>query len=125
MRIVCLADPVFDPNVYLEPDKFDMYHFYNLRNQVGQENGYQYITTSPQYLLFGHGTYMCPGRFFTSNEMKIVLCHLLLKYDMKLLDSEYTWLARLQVDLGWLISPEAKIMIRRRQEEIDLDKIAD
>lgn len=34
-------------------------------------------------MTFGHGRYACPGRFFASNESKIILATLLLKYDIR------------------------------------------
>lgn len=36
---------------------------------------------SPDFLNFGLGRGACPGRFFTSNLLKLVLTHLLLQYD--------------------------------------------
>lgn len=119
------ADPFMDPEVYPNPEKYDLYRFYNLRAQPVKENGYQYVTNSPQHLLFGHGTHACPGRFFASNEMKIALCHLLLKYDWKLCDGETTRPLNLQADQGYLTNPVAKIQMRRRKEEIDLDTVTE
>ncbi|KAH7013843.1 cytochrome P450 [Ilyonectria destructans] len=124
-RVMVSADPFMDPEVYPNPEKYDLYRFYNLRAQPGKENGYQYVTTSPQHLLFGHGTHACPGRFFASNEMKIALCHLLLKYDWKLRDGETTRPLNLQADQGYLTNPAAKIQMRRRKEEIDLDTVTE
>ena len=37
-------------------------------------------------MAFGYGKYACPGRFYASNEMKLVLANLLLLYDFKLPD---------------------------------------
>lgn len=37
---------------------------------------------------FGFGRHSCPGRFFAANEVKIALCHILLKYDFKLAEAE-------------------------------------
>ena len=36
--------------------------------------------------VFGLGKHACPGRFFASNEIKVLLCRIILDYDMKLLD---------------------------------------
>lgn len=73
-----------NPSIYPEPQRFDAYRFLKLRSQDGQENSWQFVTTSPDHAGFGLGTHACPGRFFASNEVKIVLCFLLLKYDWKL-----------------------------------------
>lgn len=34
----------------------------------------------------GHGRHACPGRFFASAELKVVLVHILREYDIKLCD---------------------------------------
>lgn len=115
------SDPFIDPEVYPEPEKYDVYRFLNLRSQPGQENAHQFVTTSPQHMLFGHGAHACPGRFFASNEMKIALCQLLLKYDWKLCEGQSERPMNLQVDQGFLTDPSAKVMMRRRKEEINLD----
>ena len=50
----------------------------------GKENMHQFVTTSPDSLTFGHGNHACPGRFFASNEIKIVLIELLRSWDFRL-----------------------------------------
>lgn len=77
-------DTHFNSSVYPEPHKFDAYRFLKLRGQEGQENSWQFVTTSAEHAGFGHGQHACPGRFFASNEVKIVLCYMLLKYDWRL-----------------------------------------
>ncbi|KAM5343742.1 hypothetical protein ACJ41O_012279 [Fusarium nematophilum] len=120
-RMMVCSDSFIDPNVYPEPDKYDVYRFLNLRNKSGEENAHQYVTTSPQHMLFGHGAHACPGRFFASNEMKIALCHLLLKYDWKLCEGQIERPENMRVDAGFLTDPSVKVMMRRREAEIDLD----
>ncbi|GKT51020.1 cytochrome P450 monooxygenase easM [Colletotrichum spaethianum] len=71
-----------DPTLWgSEPDKFDSHRFVRMRESPGQENRWQFISTSPGFLGFGHGLHACPGRFFASNEMKIVLAHSIMNYD--------------------------------------------
>ena len=64
--------------------------------------------------MFGHGKYACPGRFFASLEVKIVLAHIIRWYDLKLVDGaagrpENIYFADANI-------PDAKqaIMFRRR-----------
>ncbi|KAJ4258884.1 hypothetical protein NW762_007971 [Fusarium torreyae] len=122
-RMMVTSDPFLDPEIYPEPEKYDVHRFLNLRSKPGQENAHQFVTTSPQHMLFGHGTHACPGRFFASNEMKIALCHLLVKYDWKLCEGQSERPRNLQVDQGFLTDPSAKVMVRRRKEEIELDMV--
>ncbi|KAL9630381.1 MAG: hypothetical protein Q9164_006444 [Protoblastenia rupestris] len=72
-----------DPQLWHEPEKFDGFRFFKLREQPGNESKFQFVTTGIDNLDFGHGTHACPGRFFASNEIKTILIHLLEHYDFK------------------------------------------
>nr|VWP01042.1 Protein transport protein sec31 [Ganoderma boninense] len=49
---------------------------------------HQFASTSAEYLPFGHGHLACPGRHFASNQLKAVLSHIILNYDLKLPEAE-------------------------------------
>lgn len=110
-----------DPTIYENPLEFDGYRFLRMRQTPGKENQAHFVTTSPDSLGFGHGQHACPGRFFAANEVKIAMCHLLLKYDLALVpgcDSS------IQVH-GFSLNSNrgAKIRVRRRKEEINLESL--
>ncbi|TLD03944.1 hypothetical protein PgNI_11361 [Pyricularia grisea] len=42
--------------------------------------------TSAEYMAFGHGKHACPGRFFAAAELKLMLAHLLLEYELEKID---------------------------------------
>ncbi|KAL5522640.1 hypothetical protein ACEPAG_8658 [Sanghuangporus baumii] len=44
----------------------------------------QMVSTSTEFLPFGHGRHGCPGRFFAALELKTMLAYLVMTYDMKL-----------------------------------------
>ncbi|KAI9882064.1 MAG: hypothetical protein M1823_006198 [Watsoniomyces obsoletus] len=69
-----------------EPEKFDGLRYYRLRLDPDQSHRHQFATTEDTILHFGHGTYACPGRFFASLEIKLVMVRLLMDYDFKLPD---------------------------------------
>ncbi|KAL2290600.1 hypothetical protein FJTKL_15640 [Diaporthe vaccinii] len=48
-RVMVSASTFMDPEVYPDPEKYDIYRFYNLRSSPGQENAYQYVQTSPEH----------------------------------------------------------------------------
>ncbi|KAI1752691.1 cytochrome P450 [Xylaria castorea] len=110
-----------DGGFYEEPEKFDGYRFLKMRNDPGKEHSAQFVTTGVESLGFGHGTHACPGRFFAANEVKIAFCHLLLKYDLELGESALS-------DVTWYgfalnVNKDARIKVRRRKEEIDIDNL--
>ena len=63
---------------------FDGFRYSKRRSQNPQEERlHQFGMTDMRNLHFGHGKYACPGRFFASCEIKLVLAHLILRYDFK------------------------------------------
>ena len=113
--------PLVDPSRYENPDRFDMYRFRKMRDQPGGEHKAQLVSSIPEHMAFGNGKYACPGRFFAANEVKLALCHLLLKYDWKLAPDSETK----PVYLGTQprTNPKATLLYKRRKEEIDLDSL--
>lgn len=102
-----------DPNLWHEPDKFDGFRCFKLREQPGNESKFQFVTTGVNNLDFGHGTHACPGRFFAANEIKTILIHLLLNYDFKFKKGqerpESLWTPG-----GYHPDPDVKILIKRK-----------
>ncbi|KAJ5107504.1 hypothetical protein N7456_004179 [Penicillium angulare] len=73
-----------DPDLYPDPTKFDAFRFSRLRETPGSEFKYQHVTTGTDNINFGHGLWACPGRFFASSQMKVVVAYILRHYDIKL-----------------------------------------
>ncbi|KAH8810603.1 cytochrome P450 [Xylogone sp. PMI_703] len=102
-----------DPRVYENPDTFDAERFVKLRSQPGNANRYQYTSNSVTALDFGYGRHPCPGRFFVSTEIKAVLAHLLLHYDIKL-DGTEERPPNLYRGVLIIPNPESRILLRKR-----------
>lgn len=119
--VSCSMDNLTNPSIYPDPEKFDARRFLRMREQPGQENSWQFVTTSPEHLGFGHGTHACPGRFFASNEAKIALAYLLLMYDIRLPDGVTERPQTFGKDAEFFVDPEVKIMFRRREESVPRD----
>lgn len=87
-----------------------------MRDVGDEQSSAQLVSTGPDHLGFGYGSHACPGRFLAANEVKVILCHMLLKYEWKFVE-----ICRPDVKISGTVlqsDPHAKISIRRRQEEI-------
>ncbi|KAF8161079.1 cytochrome P450 [Crassisporium funariophilum] len=74
----------FDPKNYPNPQRCDLFRFSKLREQEGSDSKYGFGTLDSTYLPFGAGRHACAGRFFAAMELKIMLAHFLLHYDISL-----------------------------------------
>ncbi|KAK5119704.1 hypothetical protein LTR85_007280 [Meristemomyces frigidus] len=75
-----------DSDIYSSPQKFDGLRFYKLcagEKTADNEARHQYVTATSEYLNWGQGRNACPGRFFASDEIKLMLAHLLLNFDIR------------------------------------------
>ncbi|KAI8213654.1 hypothetical protein K4K52_004029 [Colletotrichum sp. SAR 10_76] len=111
---------MWDNSFYEDGEKFDGLRFHRMRQNPELKQQSYLVSTSPNQLGFGHGSHACPGRFFAANEVKIILCHFLLKYEWRFpVEGPHV------VNLGVLnaASPWTKIQIRRRKEEMDIGEL--
>ena len=80
---------MWNPDVHENPEVFDGYSFLRMREQEAQGSSKAaFVSSYKEHNTFGAGKFICPGRFFVANEMKIALIHVLLKYDMRLQDGQ-------------------------------------
>ncbi|KZO94408.1 cytochrome P450 [Calocera viscosa TUFC12733] len=73
-----------DPKIYERPDEFDPWRF-SKRVDAGESATRHALTTAtPDFLFWGGGAHPCAGRHFASLEMKAMIAHIVLNYDVKL-----------------------------------------
>ncbi|EZF29197.1 Dihydromonacolin L monooxygenase LovA [Trichophyton interdigitale] len=108
----------WNESVYPEPNKFDGYRFLKMKGDREKDRMANLVATSPEHLGFGHGIHACPGRFFAADEIKILLCHILLKYDFRLTEKSNT--TPYMMPGGAYMANSTQIDIRRRKEEITI-----
>ena len=101
-------DPDIIPN-----QEYDGLRYYKLRQNAENENAVLFTTTDKTHMHFGHGRYACPGRFFASNVMKIILTECLLRYDFKFLEGQGRP-KNLNADEILYAHPSTKLMVRKR-----------
>ncbi|KAH9482481.1 Cytochrome P450 monooxygenase 151 [Psilocybe cubensis] len=103
-----------DESKYDNPSEFQGFRFAELRDKEGESKQHQMISLSLDYGVFGIGKHACPGRFFAVNELKTMLAHVLLNYDVKLVKEkqrpENWWMSA-----GCIPNMTAELMFRRRQ----------
>ncbi|PBK63983.1 cytochrome P450 [Armillaria solidipes] len=106
-----------DEKNYEDPLEFKPWRFSEKSKQEGEggeqegEDIRHHITTpSLDFVFFGIGRAACPGRFFAVNELKALMCHVLLNFDVKI-DKFPTpvWFAENQ-----LPNQSSKVLFRKR-----------
>ncbi|KAK6204161.1 hypothetical protein LQW54_008395 [Pestalotiopsis sp. IQ-011] len=122
-RLCVQSYPVFhDPEIYPDPYTFKPFRFAEKRDggAGGTESTYvekarqAWATTSSEYPAFGHGRHACPGRFFASSELKLMLANIILQYDFKLQEKrpDNVWFG-----MNRIPPMKATISVRRRSVE--------
>ncbi|KAF1989191.1 cytochrome P450 [Aulographum hederae CBS 113979] len=71
------------------------------------------ITSTNTFMAFSHGRHACPGRFFAANQLKLLLAHIILHYDIEPIASrpENPWLNNAIGPPLW-----AKLRVQRRAD---------
>lgn len=104
-----------DPEVTPKPEVFDGLRYFKLRQREGETHLHQFSTTQDKILNFGHGKASCPGRFFASLEIKIILVRLIMDYDYKFPDCGGRP-ENVRAHEFIFPNPDAEIMMRARKE---------
>lgn len=103
----------WDADTYGDPETWDAWRFYNLRQVPDKEHSSQLVSAaSPEHMGFGIGTHACPGRFFGAHLVKVALCHFIMRYDWKVADGSMPQTRNFMWSL--VADPKARISIRRR-----------
>lgn len=97
-----------------DPKQFDGFRYARLRETPESAYKYQWATTDSNSLHFGHGKYACPGRFLASNEIKLILAHLILLYDFKYPEGKGRP-KTLTADENFYPDPTARLLMRSRE----------
>ncbi|KAI4201502.1 MAG: hypothetical protein LQ348_001639 [Seirophora lacunosa] len=105
-----------DPEFYPNPSRFDGFRFLaSAGNSTGDAPQQQpvFTTTNASNLMWGYGKHACSGRFFATNEIKLILAHFLLRYDFMFKAGEgrpKNWPYELQN----MADPTVEVLVRKR-----------
>ncbi|KAI8930431.1 hypothetical protein NX059_012382 [Plenodomus lindquistii] len=110
-----LNDSTYVPGA-ADPATFDPFRYSRIREDPAHpENAQRHMLamTDASNMAFGYGRYACPGRFYAVNEMKMIMGHLLLRYDFKFKEGcsrpkNFTFDSDLYPDMS------ARLLIRER-----------
>ncbi|KAL4969538.1 cytochrome P450 monooxygenase gliF [Aspergillus stella-maris] len=69
--------------LYPDPTRFDPLRFARLREKPGHESRWQHTSTGSDNINFGHGLWACPGRFFASAQIKVVVAFLVREFEIR------------------------------------------
>jgi cytochrome P450 len=108
-----------DTNIYPDPEKFDAWRYLRMRERPGEENHHQFVATSPDNMGFGHGMHACPGRFFASNEIKIIFCFLLIEFEWRYGPGQGR-LPDQNFEGNIMADPATAVQVRKRESEMDI-----
>ncbi|KAF4341565.1 ent-kaurene oxidase [Fusarium beomiforme] len=95
------------------PTEFDGFRYSKIRSDSSYTQKYLFSMTDSSNMAFGYGKYACPGRFYASNEMKLTLAILLLRYELKLPDGKGRP-RNITIDSDMIPDPRARLCIKRR-----------
>lgn len=101
------------PAEWGDPHAFDGFRFYKLRGRPGDVNRFQFASPSYDSMQFGLGNDACPGRFFASNQIKLVLAHVLSRYDLRFGEGVVGRPKNLMFEVNVLADPTVEVLFRK------------
>lgn len=121
-----------DPNIYENPEEFKGDRFLPKTDAVAPGLNYaddeereaslkrSMYAASKTYLGFSYGKHVCPGRFFASMELKTMVAHLLMEYEIKWPEEVSKGAKHYRPENMWfggalVPNPTAEILIRKRR----------
>ncbi|KAM3496894.1 hypothetical protein MY10362_009735 [Beauveria mimosiformis] len=112
------ARNMWNKDIYPDPGEWIGSRFKTIGKDPAQQHLAQLVATNANFTAFGHGKHACPGRFFASEQIKIMLVHMLLNYDIRLFGSATptVW----EIGMQLIADPKAKMEIRVREPGIEL-----
>ncbi|KAF7532699.1 hypothetical protein G7054_g7722 [Neopestalotiopsis clavispora] len=104
---------MWNPDIYEDPNRYDGYRFYNIRKAGGAaSNTAQLVSVNSDFIAFGLGRSVCPGRFMVANEIKAALATILMQYDVRLPEGKRPQVVHYGFEM--LSDPTTVIEVRRR-----------
>ncbi|KAJ7455812.1 cytochrome P450, partial [Mycena latifolia] len=105
----------YDPDNYENAAVFDGFRFARQRehNEGNSSFNRHMISTSPDHVAFSYGHRACPGRFLASTQVKAIMAHILINYDVKAQPAASRKPDRC-IEVFRIPDPQGKILIKKR-----------
>ena len=124
-KIVVAGSPMSDESIYPDARTYNGYRFLSKRQEPGNAHRFQLVTTTTEHFAFGHGTHACPGRFFAANEVKILLLHMVMKYEWKFAGSSQERPKNFDHGTEIICNPTVEMLFRARDPDMDLARLGE
>ncbi|KAI1635622.1 putative cytochrome P450 [Biscogniauxia mediterranea] len=109
-----------DPAHVRDPEVFDALRYYRLRQEAPDEHAareFDFSSPTRTSLSFGYGRTACPGRFFASLAIKMVVVKLLTEYEFKFLPGKGRPTNMMFHDFQFP-PPWERVLVRRKKEGV-------
>ncbi|KAJ0368801.1 hypothetical protein COL26b_010686 [Colletotrichum chrysophilum] len=109
-----------DDNLYPSSSQFDALRFSKLRQnkvkatEYGTEVGHLFSSVGQTSLNFGFGRHVCPGRFFASVEIKMIVAIILMNFDILLAEGETERYKNIEIGVQSMPDPAKTTRLKRR-----------
>lgn len=116
----------WDPKVTPEPERFDPMRSYRKRHTGNGDRVNKFMAgqSDPDNMSFGYGGQVCPGRYFAVCEIKLMLMRLLQEFDFASPAGKSSRPKPIYADENVILDPYAKVMIKKRRQDVCKLKLA-
>jgi cytochrome P450 len=108
-----------DPSLYPSPSTFDGFRHSNLLESISHDPAAvgktKWASANLESMAFGYGRHACPGRFFADYEIKLIMVHLLMTYDIERGVGQKGRPENFMAEAQMIPNHDAKVRMRRRR----------
>ncbi|KAI1171802.1 cytochrome P450 [Nemania sp. FL0916] len=105
----------FDPEVHSNPEMFDPKRHLRKRQEIQNTHKFHFASAGSDMMNWGSGRHACPGRFFAQESLKLMMIHLLTRYEFRHTDDEKAVPRFISRNLFTVPNPALPILIRERR----------
>jgi cytochrome P450 len=111
------AQMAMDPEFYEHPQSFDISRFLPHESSTSDGKSIQdleFVDIEKGNVHWGAGRFTCPGRWYASAVMKIIIGSIIIKYDIMFPEGQKERLPNVYLDIVIEANPKQKILFQSR-----------